>query len=573
MAWQCSAPIITCHMPPTANNWVIGCWGEVVGDGHWRSPNEFVEPKSLYDAQLKERMKNGIGSQPAKPSEPLPIDSAAIDRASNRAVEGVTYRSGLRLQAGRLTLEDRLLIGPRLRFPWWRGHTLPRRAEEFGPAITRFVPGRERSLFTDDLDELTDSMQAKGQVVAEHHWGLWYDRRRDDHQMIRRISADVWPPFYELPWARSGKGTAWDGLSKYDLERFNPWYFDRLRQFAELADRKGLVLLEHMYFQHNILEAGAHWADFPWRPANCLQATGFPEPPPYENRKRIDMSTEFYDVSHPVRRELHRAYIRQCLSVLSQSSNVIFTIGEEFTGPESFVRYWLETVRQWRADTGRKVLIALSCTRDVQDRILADPSTSREVDIIDLKYWWYTADGTAYAPPGDEHLSPRQQLRNWKGNKEKSASQVARQVREYRLKYPEKAVICSFDGADPLAIIAGGGSLAGMSSSNMPLLERLLDFEPVDRDPQNVNAKPPIVLKETFRDRHTADPTRERYFVVLDGPSLVFPVSSTQATCRVETLDAQTLQSMAVHQVALKDRQLLLESSVLSGRVFLVHCN
>jgi len=29
---------------------------------------------------------------------------------------------------------------------------------------------------------------------------------------------------------------AWDRLSKYDLSSFNPWYFDRLREFARRAD-------------------------------------------------------------------------------------------------------------------------------------------------------------------------------------------------------------------------------------------------------------------------------------------------------------------------------------------------
>ncbi len=30
-----------------------------------------------------------------------------------------------------------------------------------------------------------------------------------------------WTPFYELPFARSGKGTAWNGLSKHDLTKCN----------------------------------------------------------------------------------------------------------------------------------------------------------------------------------------------------------------------------------------------------------------------------------------------------------------------------------------------------------------
>jgi hypothetical protein len=317
---------------------------------------------------------------------------------------------------------------------------------------------------------LTDRMRAKNQAVLEHHWGLWYDRRRDDHQMVRRIDGEVWPPFLEQPWARSGQGKAWDGLSKYDLTRFNPWYFARLKAFADLCDRKGLVLVQQMYFQHNVLEAGAHWADFPWRPANCLQETGFPEPPPYAGNKRVFMAEAFYDVSHPVRRGLHRAYIRHCLDVLGGNRNVVFQLGEEYTGPRHFAEFWLDTVAEWEKEKGRKVLVGLSATRDVQDAILADPVRSRGVSVIDMRYWWYTADGGVYDPKGGENLAPRQQLRTWSGDKSRSDASVARQVREYRTKYPDKAVVCSFDPPHGWAALAAGGSVPALPATTDPRL-------------------------------------------------------------------------------------------------------
>jgi hypothetical protein len=336
---------------------------------------------------------------------------------------------------------------------------LPSRAVDNGLGVTRFVPGREGPGYTDDLDRLTDGLRAEGKAILAHHWGLWYDRRRDDHEMIRRVDGDVWPPFYEQPWARSGQGTAWDGLSKYDLARFNPWYFGRLGQFAGLCDRKGLLLVHQAYFQHNVLEAGAHWADFPWRPANCLQDTGFPEPPPYRGGKRIFMAEDFYDVTHRVRRELHRAYIRHCLDCLSAHTNVLYLTGEEYTGPLHFVQFWIDTVGEWQKDTGKKVLLGLSATKDVQDAILADPQRSALVGVIDLKYWWYAADGSLYAPKGGQNLSPRQHDREWTGNRKRSDSQVARQVREYRTRYPDKAILCSLDRASGWAVLAAGGSV------------------------------------------------------------------------------------------------------------------
>jgi hypothetical protein len=72
-------------------------------------------------------------------------------------------------------------------------------------------------------------MKSGDTKILDHNYGLWYDRRRDDHERIRRMDGEVWTPFYELPFARSGQGLAWDGLSKYDLTKYNLWYWDRLK--------------------------------------------------------------------------------------------------------------------------------------------------------------------------------------------------------------------------------------------------------------------------------------------------------------------------------------------------------
>ena len=482
-AWVCTAGIVECRMPPTAANWAVGPRGEYVGDGFWKQLDQSVEPKSLYDAQLRERLGHDPEGVLVDGEREAATDAIrTVDLPKAASTTPPAKRHPLALENGWLTIDGRVVTGPRLVPPWWKGQTLPARAAEFQPSITRFVPGREGFPFTTDLSALAARLDSEGRRVVEHHWGLWYDRRRDDHQTVRRITPEVWPPFEEQPWARSGKGTAWDGLSKYDLERFNPWYFRRLRSFAGECERHGLVLIAHMYFQHNILESAAHWMDCPWRPANCLQDTGFAEPPEFVPGGRIDVAEPFYDVTHPVRRKIHAAYIRHCLDVLSASPNAIVTAGEEYTGPEHFVRFWLETVRDWRQETGKRVLVALSCTRDVQDAILADAALAKEVDVIDLKYWWYTADGTPYAPPGGERLAPRQQLRAWKGPKGRSAEQTARQVRETRLAHPGKAVICSSDGSDPIAVLLGGGSLAAVGPLDAGVAAAIPGMQPAARD-------------------------------------------------------------------------------------------
>jgi hypothetical protein len=274
------------------------------------------------------------------------------------------------------------------------------------------------------------------------------------------MDGEVWPPFYELPFARSGKETAWDGLSKYDLTRYNPFYWNRLKDFANLAEKNNKVLIHHNYFQHNIIEAGAHYADFPWRTANNINNTGFVEPVNYAGDKRIFYAEQFYDLSNPVRKELHRKYIRQCLNNFKDNSGVIQLIGEEFTGPLHFVQFWLDEIAAWEKETGKHPLVGLSVTKDVQDAILADAKRSKIVDIIDIRYWHYQADGTAYEPKGGQNLAPRQHARLLKPKKT-SFEQVYRAVKEYKEKFPGKAIMYSGDSYTEfgIAVLMAGGSL------------------------------------------------------------------------------------------------------------------
>jgi hypothetical protein len=504
MFWNCSAARIDCYQPPGAQNWAFGAWAQFSGDGFWYASNNTISPLSLYYAQLKERLKEDLSKREqllryetnatSSPTvaqaaeltaiavQPQQTISQYIDEAATRqpipvnangikTIDEIGIKQPLDLPIavtpmivhnGWIMRGGTVLTGDRAEIPWWSGSARPYALAKAKPAITRFVPGQTGWGLTDDLDALTDSMKAKGQVALEQNYALWYDRRRDDHERVQRMDGDVWPPFYELPFARSGKDTAWDGLSKYDLTQYNDWYWNRLQQFATKADLKGLVLIYQDYFQHNIIEAGAHYADFPWRPVNNINNTGFPEPPNYAGDKRIFMAEQFYDVSNPVRRGLHRAYIRKCLDNFTDNSSVIQLTSAEYTGPLHFVQFWLDVIKEWETETGKKALIGLSTTKDVQDAILADKERAAIVDIIDIRYWHYQEDGSAYAPAGGQNLAPRQQARQFKP-KRSSFEQVYRAVKEYRDKYPGKAVMYSGDGLNNAwAVFMAGGSLAGI---------------------------------------------------------------------------------------------------------------
>ncbi|HTN35956.1 MAG TPA: DUF6298 domain-containing protein [Arachidicoccus sp.] len=539
--WNCYAARVNCYKPPTAQNYAIGTWSQFGGDGYWEESNNWMRPRSFYYTQLAQRLGHQVDQQARlMPSEgeasssptvaaaaeltaeayqpamtmqnwidsiihnhPLPMNGSAakiktIDEIGLTPEMPVQKAPAMEIRNGWLVRGRKVVTGYRQQVPWWSGTVQQDFIRKAKPAITRFVPGRTGTGLTDNLDSVTSYMKDHHVTTMEQNYGLWYDRRRDDHERVRRQDGNVWPPFYELPFARSGQGTAWDGLSKYDLTRYNLWYWHRLKQFADLADEKGLVLIHHNYFQHNIIEAGAHYADFPWRPVNNINHTGFPEPVHYAADKRLFMAEQFYDENSPVRRKLHQAFIEQCLNNFKGNSSVIQFICEEYSGPLHFVKFWLDTILEWERKNGKtgqqSPLIGLSTTKDVQDSILEDKVRSAAVRLIDVRYWYYQQDGSSYAPKGGQSLAPRQQARLFKPQNT-NFEQIYRAVREYRDKYPDKAVMYSAKNYDalPWASFMAGGSLAPLPPG---LSTDFLDFAtgclPVDLPGANRQPKESI---------------------------------------------------------------------------------
>ena len=486
MLWQCAASGIHCYnIPDGSRNAAHGCWGQMWGNGEWSQPNEHVKPWSLFKDQLERRLGHSADKQCrilnrlANDATSSPTIEQAIKLSAMSALpvttmsmwidstqftgsispEGVTPiekcspKSSKRekhlqhqeagqqkyeIIHGKLVHNGVVIVGGKQDTPWWNGRLRYNAISKATYALTRFVPGAEGRGLTDRIDSVVAEMSRSHTAVFAQNYGLWYDRRRDDHERIRRRDSNVWGPFYEQPFARSGQSLAWDGLSKYDLERLNPWYFHRLNQFAELASPHGITLLNEHYFQHNILEAGAHWVDCPWRTANNINDTPFTEPVNFSGDKRIFVAEQFYDISNDTLRRLHRQYIRQTLDAFRGQPNVIHSIGAEFTGPYHFVKFWLECISEWEKETGEHPLVALKVNKDVQDSILADASLSNVVDIIAIEQW-YDTDKGLYAPPGGVNMAPRQYLRKIKTGTPRF-EEIYRSVSSYRQQYPNKAV-------------------------------------------------------------------------------------------------------------------------------------
>jgi hypothetical protein len=498
--WETSASKIDNFSPPTADNWVFGVWAQWAGNGHWNDVNSHINPRSLYYALLEQRLGKlpmqaqilDLGTEPS--SSPTMEQAAALTaesykkqttlkqwiteaatrnpiasnsskakvinevKAASKSTE--TNSDKITIKNGLLITNKGLLAGETIDVPWWRGSLRDSDVSKAKPHISRFVPGHYGLGYTDNLSETVQFLVDNNKVALDHNYGLWYEQRMADHERIRRMDADVWAPFYEQPFDRTGQGTAWDHLSKYDLTRFNAWYWDRLKSFAQLAAQQDKILMNEQYFQHNILEAGAHWASSPWRPANNINNTGLPEPPPYMGDKRIFIAEQFYDIKNENIRKLHQGFIEKSLDNFKDNANVLQFTSAEYTGPLTFMQFWLDVTANYKKTHQNESKIALSATKDVQDAILNDDARAAVVDVIDIRYWYYKEDGSLYAPEGGKNLAPRQHARQIKVGKE-TDEQVYRAVREYRDKYADKAVIYNTPAANRFgwSVLMAGGSL------------------------------------------------------------------------------------------------------------------
>ncbi|MCD8186230.1 MAG: DUF6298 domain-containing protein, partial [Rikenellaceae bacterium] len=508
LMWNCQASVLLNYQPPGAANWAFGCWAQVKGTPSF-DPNNHISPRSFFYAQLSQRLGRSVlaqgrimpieGNASTSPSievarqqsldalepevtlidwirrqktpESALIVAGVPDQSILPKMKPVDSGSPFSLKNGWLVRENKVVTGGTQSVRWWSGSDKPLGIAQATAHLTRYVPGRRGHGLTDELDLMTDRMVERNIAVTEFKYALWYDRRRDDHQRFRQMDGEVWTPFYELPFARSGEGRAWDGLSKYDLTRFNNWYFKRLAEYARLGREKGLVLFNEHYQQHNILEAGAHYVDFPWRPANNVNGTPMVEPVNFAGEKRIFYDLQFYDVSDPDYAALHRGYIRHQLENFPEGTGVIHATSAEYTGPFHFVEFWLKTIGEWEKETGKKALVALSAPKDVQDRVLAEPALASIVDIIDIRYWSEGEDGLN-APEGGIHLAPRQHVRINSGGKSGKITEktVNRAVRRYREENPGKAVTYYSTNYQQNAwgAFMGGASLAALPRIQVP---------------------------------------------------------------------------------------------------------
>jgi hypothetical protein len=139
------------------------------------------------------------------------------------------------------------------------------------------------------------------------------------------------------PWVRSGPGAATDGEPKFDLTRFNPEYFDRLRARVKAAGDRGMYVAV-MLFEGWEIQFTDGWPHHPFHAANNINGVeadlnGDGSGLEFNTMRDTDMG----------RRVLHlqEAYVRKVIDTVNEFDNVLYEIANEAHGDSTEWQYHL----------------------------------------------------------------------------------------------------------------------------------------------------------------------------------------------------------------------------------------
>lgn len=146
-----------------------------------------------------------------------------------------------------------------------------------------------------------------------------------------------------LPWSRTGPGSALDGKPKFDLNQFNPAYFDRLRSRVEAAGRRG-IYVSVMLFEGWVQQDRAEWwKTHPFHKEN--NASGIDGDANGDGR-----GTDVHTLANSSVTRLQVAYVRRVIDTVGELDNVLFEIANECgTYSTEWQYYLIRFIKQYEA--------------------------------------------------------------------------------------------------------------------------------------------------------------------------------------------------------------------------------
>jgi CubicO group peptidase (beta-lactamase class C family) len=134
------------------------------------------------------------------------------------------------------------------------------------------------------------------------------------------------------PWARTGPDKALDGKPKFDLTKFNPVYFDRLRRRISAAHEQGIYVSVMLFEGWAMQFSSGAWEGHPFNKQNNINGID-------ADQNHDGKGLEFHTLADPEVTALQEAYVRKVIDTVYDFDNVLYEISNENHPPSTQWQY------------------------------------------------------------------------------------------------------------------------------------------------------------------------------------------------------------------------------------------
>ena len=222
--------------------------------------------------------------------------------------------------------------------------------------------------------------------LARHHHDFMKLWRWEAARWSAESPNDIW--YDPMPYLRPGPDLALDGKQKFDLDQFNPAYFDRMRQHVMQAGQRG-IYVSIMLFNGWSIEDKTRGNNNPWhghpynRDNNVNGVDGDPN--------HDDQGRETQTLIDPALVARQVAYIHRVVDAVNDLDNVLYEISNESTGgigAEAWQYAMIDSVKAYEAGKPKQHPVGMTALYPggSNDDLFASPAD------------WIAPDGSTDAP-------------------------------------------------------------------------------------------------------------------------------------------------------------------------------
>ena len=168
-----------------------------------------------------------------------------------------------------------------------------------------------------------------------------------------------------FPWNRSTTAGANDGGNKFELNDWDPVFWDRLKGYLQDCEDRGIIVCIQFFDECSVEAGSKRWNHHPFNPQNNINSIPDLDTTDASYSSSTGWSKTFYNVNNSVLMTLQDIYMQKLLDETSQYENVIYEMANEYGGEGStqfpghfaWPQHWIEFFNDYETANGVQLLL------------------------------------------------------------------------------------------------------------------------------------------------------------------------------------------------------------------------